>query len=626
MAAERNLLKDANREGRIFTDRLVVTLVIFAVMLGLIVIRYYHLQIVDHAIYATQSDQNRLQTQPLPPRRGLIRDRAGRLIAENEPSFVLSVVVERTGGLDEIIERLQQIIELSDDDVAAFQRRRPSTRPYAAVPLKFRISEDERARIAVNSHELPGVEIEAQLIRSYPLADLFSHAVGYVGRINERELQTLPEGPYEGTFHIGKTGIEKYYESVLLGQVGVQTVETDARGRIMRLVEKTPPVPGKDLTLHLDADLQLAAAQALQGQRGAVVAIDPRDGGVLALYSSPSFDPNSFVNGISFNEYAELRDSPDVPLFNRALQGQYPPGSTVKPAIGLAGLHMGIVTPQSKVADPGWYTLPGDDRRYRDWVLRIRGRGHADKVDLHMAIAESCDVYFYDLARTMTVDRMHDFLQDFNLGARTGVDTTNERPGVLPSSEWKLQNRGRPWYPGETLSVGIGQGYMLATPMQLALMTSVLANRGYAYKPSLVADVDGVVPETERLQLPDIEPSHWQAVIEGMEAVVHERSGTAHAMAKGLQYRVASKTGTAQVIGIAQDEEYDEDEIAERHRNHGLFIAFAPVEAPTIALAVIVENGGGSSAAVPVARAVLDAWLANPDKGVMRHVGLASNG
>ncbi len=625
MAADRNLLKDPHREGRIFAERLVIALVVFTVMLGVIVIRYYHLQIVDHAIYATQSDQNRLQTQPLPPRRGLIRDRAGRLIAENEPSFVLSVVVERTGGLDTILERLKRIVDLTDDDIEAFQKRRPSTRPYAPVPLKFRISEEDRARIAVNSHILPGVEIEAQLIRAYPLADLFAHAVGYVGRINERELQTLPEGPYEGTFHIGKTGIEKYYENVLLGQAGVQTVETDARGRIMRLVEKTPPVPGGDLVLSLDVDLQLAAAQALDGKRGAVVAIDPRDGGVLALYSSPSFDPNDFVNGISYQKYGELRDSPDVPLFNRALQGQYPPGSTVKPAIGLAGLHLGLVTAKTTIADPGWYMMPGDDRRYRDWVLRIRGTGHADRVDLHMAIAESCDVYFYDLARVMTVDRMHDFLKHFNLGSYTGVDTTNERPGVLPSSEWKLKNRGKPWYPGETLSVGIGQGYMLATPLQLALMTSALANRGYAYKPSLVASVDGVPNQPERLQLPEIEPSHWRTVIEGMEAVVHQRSGTAHAMAKGLKYRVASKTGTAQVIGIGQDEEYDEDDIAERHRNHGLFVAFAPIEAPTIAIAVIVENGGGSSAAVPVARAVMDAWLANPGKGAARE-GVARSG
>ena len=625
MAADRNLLKDPHREGRIFAERLVIALVVFTVMLGVIVIRYYHLQIVDHAIYATQSDQNRLQTQPLPPRRGLIRDRAGRLIAENEPSFVLSVVVERTGGLDTILERLKRIVDLTDDDIEAFQKRRPSTRPYAPVPLKFRISEKDRARIAVNSHILPGVEIEAQLIRAYPLADLFAHAVGYVGRINERELQTLPEGPYEGTFHIGKTGIEKYYENVLLGQAGVQTVETDARGRIMRLVEKTPPVPGGDLVLSLDVDLQLAAAQALDGKRGAVVAIDPRDGGVLALYSSPSFDPNDFVNGISYQKYGELRDSPDVPLFNRALQGQYPPGSTVKPAIGLAGLHLGLVTAKTTIADPGWYMMPGDDRRYRDWVLRIRGTGHADRVDLHMAIAESCDVYFYDLARVMTVDRMHDFLKHFNLGSYTGVDTTNERPGVLPSSEWKLKNRGKPWYPGETLSVGIGQGYMLATPLQLALMTSALANRGYAYKPSLVASVDGVPNQPERLQLPEIEPSHWRTVIEGMEAVVHQRSGTAHAMAKGLKYRVASKTGTAQVIGIGQDEEYDEDDIAERHRNHGLFVAFAPIEAPTIAIAVIVENGGGSSAAVPVARAVMDAWLANPGKGAARE-GVARSG
>ena len=614
--ADRNLLKDPGREAGLFSDRLIFAIVACSMLASLLFIRYYYLQIEAYSTYATQADQNRLQTQPLAPRRGLIRDRNGLLIAANEPSFVLSVVVERTGGLDKVLSDIGAIIELSDEDLEVFQKRRPSTRPYAPVPLKFRISEEERARLAVNSYRLPGVVVEAQLQREYPLNTLFAHAVGYVGRINESELQSLPEGPYEGTFHIGKTGIEKYYEDLLLGTVGVQTVETDARGRIMRVVDRVPPVPGSDLDLYLDSDLQLAAANALEGSRGALVALDTDTGGVLALYSSPSFDPNAFVNGISFADYAALRDSKDVPMFNRALQGQYPPGSTVKPAIALAGLHMGLVTSETTVPDPGWYTIPGDDRRYRDWVLRIRGTGHAPKVDLHMAIAESCDVYFYDLAREMTVDRMHDFLAPFYLGQKTGIDTTNERPGVLPSTEWKMQNRGAAWYPGETLSVGIGQGYMLATPLQLAFMTSIIANRGHAVLPRFVQRINGELQEGERVELEPIDDAYWASVVKGMEAVVHERSGTAFAMSRGLSYRVAGKTGTAQVIGIAQDEEYNEDDIAERHRNHGLFIAFAPADNPTIALAVIVENGGGSSAAVPVAKAVLEVWMAKQAQAI----------
>ena len=626
MAADRTILKDPSREARIFVDRLVVCAVFIVLAFGLIAAQYYKLQIVDYDRYAAQSDQNRLQTQPIAPRRGLIRERSGRLIAGNEPTFLLSVVAERTGGLDQVLSELQSIIDLSDDDIQAFQQRRPSTRPYAPVPLKFRLTERERALIAVDRYKLPGVEIEAQLVREYPYADLFAHAVGYVGRINQREQAQLPEGLYEGTFHTGKTGIEQFYETALLGAPGVQTVETNARGQIMRVVDQAPSVPGADLRLHLDLDLQLAAAQALGDQRGAVVALDTRTGGILALYSSPSFDPNQFVNGISVQQYAQWRDSPDMPLFNRALQGQYPPGSTVKPAIALGGLQMGLITPETAIPDPGWYQLPGGDRRYRDWVLRLRGTGHAETVQLHMAIAESCDVYFYDLARAMTVDRMHDFLSHFYLGQKTSLDTTGERSGVLPSTQWKRANRGAPWFPGETLSVGIGQGYMLATPLQLAFMTAVIAGRGEAYLPSLVADIDGVAKVSSRIDFPAIAPEHWAAVIAGMEAVVHEDSGTARAMSRGLTYRVASKTGTAQVIGIGQDEEYDETTIAERHRNHGLFVAFAPVESPSIAIAVIVENGGGSSSAVPVARSVLDTWFSDPANRVPSTQEVAERG
>jgi len=602
-------LKDSHREARIYGARTVTAVLLVCGLLALITVRYYSLQITNYETYKTQSERNRVQLQPLPPKRGLIYDRNGVLLADNRPSYILSVVRERVADLDATLLALQALVPISDSDLENFQKKVLRSRPYEAVPLRFRLTEDERARLAVNRHRLPGVVVDAQLLRHYPHGELFSHAIGYVGRINEQESWELDETDYRGTFHVGKIGVEKYYEDLLHGTVGYQNVETNAHGRVLRVLERHDPLPGADLVLHLDIELQRTAYEALAGRRGAVVAIDPLTGGILALVSTPGFDTNLFVNGISTVDYSALRDSPDVPLFNRAVQGQYPPGSTVKPMMGLAGLESGLVTPDYSVPDPGWYRLPGDSRRYRDWILKIRGTGHAPRVSLNMAIAESCDVYFYDLARRLTIDRMYDYLHPFGLGERTGVDTTNERRGVLPSTRWKREAMAQPWYPGETLSAGIGQGYMLTTPMQLAVATNALATRGEHRSPRLVRTINGepvAAPLLERV--PGL-PENWQAVHEGMHAVVHSARGSARKIAKGIQYEVGGKTGTAQVIGIAQNAVYKEEEVAERHRNHGLFIAFAPFEAPTIALAVIVENGGGSSAAYPIARKVMDTWL-----------------
>jgi len=602
-------LKDSNREARIYGARTVTAVLLVCGLLALITVRYYSLQITNYETYKTQSERNRVQLQPLPPKRGLIYDRNGVLLADNRPSYILSVVRERVADLDATLLALRALVPISDSDLEKFQKKVLRSRPYESVPLRFRLTEDERARLAVNRHRLPGVVVDAQLLRHYPHGELFSHAIGYVGRINEQESWELDETDYRGTFHVGKIGVEKYYEDLLHGTVGYQNVETNAHGRVLRVLERYDPLPGADLVLHLDIELQRTAYEALAGRRGAVVAIDPLTGGILALVSTPGFDTNLFVNGISTVDYSALRDSPDVPLFNRAVQGQYPPGSTVKPMMGLAGLESGLVTPDYSVPDPGWYRLPGDSRRYRDWILKIRGTGHAPRVSLNMAIAESCDVYFYDLARRLTIDRMYDYLHPFGLGERTGVDTTNERRGVLPSTRWKREAMAQPWYPGETLSAGIGQGYMLTTPMQLAVATNALATRGEHRSPRLVSAINGepvAAPLLERV--PGL-PENWQAVHEGMHAVVHGARGSARKIAKGIQYEVGGKTGTAQVIGIAQNAVYKEEEVAERHRNHGLFIAFAPYEAPTIALAVIVENGGGSSAAYPIARKVMDTWL-----------------
>lgn len=607
--AQNMTLKDTAREVRVYSARTAVAVLVTSIALTLVLGRYFSLQVTDFEIYRTQSERNRVQLQALPPKRGLIFDRNGILLADNRPSHTLSLIPERVDDMDDTLRRLGELVALSDDDVEEFRRKLERRRPYDPIPLRFQLLEDEQARVAVNRHALPGVVVEAQLLRHYPHGELLAHVLGYVGRINENELETLDTSDYRGTFHIGKVGLERYYEGRLHGEVGYQNVETNAHGRVLRVLDRFAPVPGVDIALHLDLDLQRTAMQVLGDQRGALVALDVATGGVLAMASTPSYDGNLFVNGISSRAYSALRDSPDVPLFNRAVQGQYPPGSTVKPLIALAGLQSELVTPETTVPDPGWYRLPGSSRRYRDWTLSIRGTGHAAQVDLNMAIAESCDVYFYDLARRLGIDPMHDYLAPFGLGSRTGVDTTGERAGVLPSSRWKREALNQVWYPGETLSAGIGQGYMLSTPLQLAVATATLANRGKFQTPRLVRQVGDEAPETPAPHYVDAAPEHWDAIYQGMRDVVHGARGTARSVARGMTYNMAGKTGTSQVIGIAQDAVYDEDAVAERHRHHGLFIAFAPIDAPQIAVAVIVENGGGSSAAYPMARTVIDAWL-----------------
>ena len=602
-------LKDPQLESRIYGARTVIAICIVVVLLGIVLARYYTLQITEYETYSTESERNRVQLQPLPPKRGLIYDRNGELLADNRPTYILSVVRERVEDLEATVAELQALLPVSERDLEIFRKKLKRSRPYDSVPLRLRLTEEERARLAVNRHRLPGVVVEAQLMRHYPHGDLFSHAVGYVSRINEQEVLELDETNYRGTLHVGKVGVEKFYEDILHGKVGYQNVESNAHGRVLRVLERYAPKPGKDLKLHLDSRVQRAAIDALGDRRGAVVAIDPLTGGVLALVSTPGFDTNLFVNGISTANYSALRDSPDVPLYNRAVQGTYPPGSTIKPFMAMAGLASGLVTPASTVPDPGWYKLPGDSRKYRDWILRIRGTGHAPHVAMKMAISESCDVYFYDLARRLTIDGMHEYLYPFGFGRRTGIDTTNERNGILPSTQWKRGALGVAWYPGETISAGIGQGYMLASPLQVAVATSVMASKGKRIVPRLVMSVDGeplVIPDHEPLLAP---PENWDVVYDGMREVVHGKRGTAKALAAGIEYEMAGKTGTAQVIGIAQNAVYNEDEVDERHRHHGLFIAFAPLEAPTIAVAIIVENGGGSSAASPIARAVIDTWL-----------------
>lgn len=623
-------LKDPYTEKRIYSLRVILAGVFVLALILVLVGRYFTLQITEHDIYKTQSDRNRVQLQAIPPKRGLIYDRNGVLLAENRASYSLTIVKEHVDDIDKTLKLLQQLISIDKDQLIKFKGLLKRRRPYAAVPLKLNLSEEEIAKISVNRYRLPGVDVDAQLARYYPRGTLFAHTLGYVGRISEEEQWDLDEVNYSGTLQIGKIGLEKYYEEQLHGRVGYQNVETNARGRVLRVLERTDPEPGTDLHLHIDAHTQKVAYQALLRERksgiaispkkqitgkeknikrGAVVAIDPQTGGVIAMVSTPSFDANLFVGGISSRDYNALRNSPDLPLFNRALQGQYPPASTVKPVYGLAGLHYGVVTEQTTVKDPGWYKLPGDDRMYRDWTWQLKKKGHAKNVALEQSIVESCDTYYYDLAYKMGIDRIHEFLSPFGYGKKTGIDNTNERSGLLPSREWKRRYKQLPWFPGETLSLGIGQGYLLATPLQLATVTAAIASRGEHFTPRLVKQLGDAVILPPQLPTIDLKEDHWNAVINAMKNVVHGAKGTATRMNRKAKYKMAGKTGSAQVVGIAQDEKYNVKNVAKRNRDHALFVGFAPVDDPKIAVAVIIENGEHGSWVSTVAREVFDAYL-----------------
>jgi penicillin-binding protein 2 len=605
-------LKDHFLETRLFSNRAIVLLVFCGMLLIVLFTRMLYLQVIEHDHYITLSEDNRVKLQAIAPNRGLIYDRNGILLAENLPSFRLEITPEQVDDMASTLEALGEIIEIRDIDRTRFERLLARKPRFAAIPLRFHLNDTEVARFSVNRHRFPGVDIHAGLSRHYPLGKLGVHVLGYVGRIDEKALRQVDSSNYSGTTHIGKIGIEKTYEDVLHGKVGVQHVETTAQGRVLRVLERTPPIPGNNLYLTLDSRLQAAAELAFGDFSGSAIALDPRTGDILAMVSQPTYDPNPFVNGIEFDAYNALRDNDKQPLFNRALRGQYPPGSTVKPFIGLAGLEQGITGSTSTTYCPGFYTLQGSSRKYRDW----KRTGHGT-VDLNTSIEQSCDVFFYDLALSMGIDRLHDYLEHFSFGRKTGIDIVGELPGLLPSPAWKRARRGEPWFPGETIITGIGQGFFLATPLQLATATAALANNGQIIQPKVVqaeqaTGSDELLPHqphiSETLTIKD--QHHWDDVVQAMIDVVHAQRGTARRIGEDSPYRIAGKTGTAQVFGLKQEEKYDAEAIDEKLRDHSLFIAFAPVEEPVIAVAVIVENGGsGSAVAAPIARTIMDAWL-----------------
>lgn len=600
-------LKDNQQEAALFRRRATVAaafvLLMFLVLLG----RYYFLQVIEYETYSTLSENNRVHLEAISPPRGFIYDRNGVLLADNQPTFTLTLNRQQVSDIDTMIQRLTPVLELTPDDVKRFYTRLRVARKFEEVPIKLRLTEDDIARFSEVRYELSGVNINVELSRHYPHGELFAHAIGYVSRISEKEEAELDPVEYAGTNLIGKIGIEKTYENLLHGKVGYQHVETNAHGRLIRVLKRTPPVRGNDLTLHLDYQLQKIAHDQLAGRRGAVVAIDPTTGGVLAFVSNPSFDPNPFVGGIPYKLYSEYRDHIDRPLYNRALQGIYPPGSTIKPFEGMGGLHYGLVDWNYRISDPGFFHLPGDSHMFRDW----KKTGHGI-VDLHKAVVQSCDTYFYQLSDRMGVDRFHDWMKQFGFGDRTGIDLVNESRGTLPSTQWKKDRLKAPWYRGEMMSVGIGQGYFTATPLQLAMATAIIANGGRHIRPHLLNTTTGP-KKFDAGNKPDYvipfngKPEDWGLMRQAMRDVAHGDGGTARATGYGVKgYEMAGKTGTAQVKGIKQGEKYNESAVGERFLDHAWFIGFAPADNPKIAVAVLVENGKHGSAVAPIARALFD--------------------
>ena len=610
MPQRRDTLKNPEQELRIFRVRALLAVLVVIVLTSLLVSRLGYLQIVQHDLYSTRSEKNRVRVEPLPPNRGLIYDRNGALLAENRPTYNLTLVRERVDDLDDTLALLVDLLELPEEEIEAFQvRSRQRQRPFQPALLMSDLSEEQIARLAVNRHRLPGVEVEAQLLRYYPNAEVMAHALGYVGRINAEELQDLDPGRYAGTHFIGKTGVERFYETELHGEAGLRKVETNARGRVLRELGRTDPVPGANLTLTLDRSLQMLAYELLDGRRGSIVAIVPNTGEILAMVSTPGFDSNQFVTGIDVASYRALQEDIDLPLFNRAIRGHYPPGSTIKPFLALAGLVEGVITPDSTINDPGFYQLPNDSRRYRNWLRWGHGR-----VDMERSIAVSNNTYYYTLAHDLGIDKLHERMTNFGFGQRVAHDVQGESTGLMPSRDWKRARFNQPWYPGETLSVGIGQGYWQVTPLQLASATAALANRGHWVKPRLALRIgEEPVPAELPDTLPDIQLANdnwWDRVYSGMEKVLSGSEGTARRTGVGLEYRMGGKSGTAQVFSLGQDQRYNAEELEERLRDHALFMAFAPIEEPKIAVSVIVENaGGGSTHAAHLARAMTDAWL-----------------
>ncbi|HHF2958017.1 TPA: penicillin-binding protein 2 [Vibrio diabolicus] len=620
----RSQIRDYQAEARLFASRAIVAFIGIVLLMGALVANMYNIQVNQFQDYQTRSNDNRIKVVPIAPNRGLIYDRNGVLLAENRPVFNLELTPEKIKDIDATIQELQTILEITPDQIERFHQERKRTRRFKSVPLLTQLNEKQVAVFSVNQYRFPGVEISATLKRYYPFSEVLTHVIGYVSRINDRDMQRLireeKDANYQATRDIGKLGIEKYYEDLLHGTAGYQEVEVNSRGRVIRTLKYVPPVPGKDIVLNLDINLQLYVHQLLDGRRGSAVVIDPRDNGVLAMVSSPSYDPNSFVHGISGKDYRALLNDKNRPLVNRTTLGIYPPASTIKPFMAVAALQEGVVTPNTTRNDPGYWRIPNSNTRpFRDWLRWGHGR-----VDIIKSIEESVDTFYYQIAYDMGIDRISNWMMMFGFGDYTGIDIYEESKANMPTRDWKMSRHKTPWYKGDTIPVGIGQGYWTATPMQIAKATSVLVNEGEVIAPHLLkATIENgndfeEQQTTEYVTYPPIKnvpKKYWDMAKEGMRRVNHGTRGTARRSFYKMSYQTAGKSGTAQVFGLGENEEYNADEIAEHLRDHALFTGFAPFDDPKVVVTVVLENaGGGSSNGAPVVRKIFDRVVLDPEE------------
>ncbi|CAM3652674.1 penicillin-binding protein 2 [Vibrio aquimaris] len=619
MLRKRTRFRDYQAEAKLFKSRAIIAFIGIITMVGLLVANLYNIQINQYQDYKTRSNDNRIKIVPIAPNRGLIYDRNGKLLAENRPVFSLEIIPEKIKDMPRTIERLRKYLDITPEQVESFERERRHARRFKSVPILTQLTQDQVAKFSVNQHKFPGVTVNANLKRHYPYGEVLTHVIGYVSRINDKDMKRLSregkEGNYQATRDIGKLGIERYYEDLLHGTAGYQEVEVNSRGRIIRTLKYIPPAPGKDVVLNLDIDLQLYIHQLISERRGSVVVLDPNDNGVLAMVSSPSYDPNAFVHGISTKAYSALLNDKNRPLVNRATLGIYPPASTIKPLMAVAALEEGVITPYTTRNDPGYWKIPNSKTKpFRDWLRW----GHG-KVNIVKSIEESVDTFFYQIAYDMGIDRISNWMMMFGFGEKTGIDIYEESKANMPTKEWKLARHRVPWYQGDTIPVGIGQGYWTATPMQIAKATSVLINRGKVMPPHLLRGTvdngqpfeDQILTEVETYPpITGVKNRFWDLAIDGMRLVNHGKKGTARRAFYNTAYVSGGKSGTAQVFGLGEDEEYNADEIAEHLRDHALFTGFAPLNSPKLVVTVVLENaGGGSSQGGPLVRKVFDKML-----------------
>ncbi|MCW7763352.1 peptidoglycan DD-transpeptidase MrdA [Photorhabdus luminescens] len=607
MKNKRTPFRDYTAESALFARRALVAFIIILVLTGILIANLYHLQITRHEDYQTRSNENRIKLVPIAPSRGIIYDRNGTPLALNRTIYQLEIIPEKVENLQQTLNDLRNVINLTDEDIANFEKERKRSRRFTSIPLKTSLDHIQVARFAVNQYRFPGFEIKGYQRRFYPYGSALTHIIGYVAKINDKDVERLDkEGilpNYAATHDIGKLGIERYYEAVLHGKTGYEEVEVNNRGRVIRQLHEQPPQAGQDIYLTIDLELQIYIEKLLTTSRAAVVVSDPRNGEILALVSNPSYDPNLFVNGISNKNYQELLNNPDRPLINRATQGIYPPASTVKPFITVAALSTGVINKNTTIFDPGWWQLPGSEKRYRDW----KRWGHGS-LNAHKAIVESADTFFYQVAYDMGIDRLSEWMTKFGYGEYTGIDLAEERTGIMPTREWKQRKYKKPWYQGDTIPVGIGQGYWTATPIQMVKALITLINDGNVKTPHLLLSkkLKGeMLPyqQTENIQIGDIHSGYWELAKSGMYGVANLPNGTGHKSFIGAPYKAAAKSGTAQVYSY---ETYNASKIAEHLRDHKLMIAFAPYENPTVALSIILENGGAGPTVGTLVRQILD--------------------